>query len=154
MTRPPRSTRWVTLWDGRQWPGRMFGGLPAFDFGCAPSGLLTRRQLRATGLAPGGHEPYARLVWKRDRRWAWLYIEERARPKRTATPAQLDAVGKALAARQVCAVCGPVGYCVRTTDRLCGDCHAAGLQPVTIGTPAWDVTRDWTTPDPAQRGAA
>ena len=147
--------RWVTLWDGRQWPGRVLAGLPAFAFGCAPSGLLTRRQLRDRGLCPGGQGPYARLVWKRDRRWAWLYVEDRARPKRTASPAQLAAIGHALAARRVCAVCGPVDHCVRTTDRLCGDCHATGVQPPTaIGPATWDVTSGWNTTNAEQRGAA
>lgn len=139
-----RRLRWVALWDGRQWPGRMLSGLPAFEFECAPSGLLTRRQLRAAGLAPGGQEPYARLVWKRDRRWAWLYREDLARPKRIASAAQLAAVGKALAARRVCAVCGPVEHCVRTTDQLCGDCHAAGVTPpAAIRESTWDVLSNW-----------
>jgi hypothetical protein len=124
----------------------MFAGLPTFDFHCAPSGLLTRRQLRAAGLAPGGQEPYARLMWKRDRRWAWLYRADLARPKRTPTPAQLEAVGKALAARQICAACGPVGYCVRTTDRLCGDCHVAGVAPATTQLPTWEVLNRWPRP--------
>ena len=147
--------RWLVLWDGRQWPGRMLDGLPAFDFGCAPAELLTRRQLRDKGLSPGGQEPYARLVWKRDRRWAWLYVEDRARPKRTASPAQFAAIGNALAARRVCAVCGPVDHCVRTTDRLCGDCHATGVQPPTaIGPATWDVTSGWATSEAEQRGAA
>jgi hypothetical protein len=139
-----RRLGWLVLWDGRQWPGRMLAGMPAFDYHCAPSGLLTRRQLRAAGLAPGGQEPYARLVWKRDRRWAWLYREDLAAPKRVPTPAQLDALGRALAARRVCAHCGPVAYCVRTTDRLCGDCHTAGVTPVTSRPPAWEVLRGWT----------
>jgi hypothetical protein len=137
---------WVALWDGRYWPGRMLDGLPAFDFHCAPAGLLTRRQLRSAGLAPGGQEPYARLVWTRDRRWAWLYREDLARPKRTPTPAQLEAVGKALAARRVCAHCGPVSYCVRTTDRLCGDCHATGVTPATTRPPTWEVVSGWARP--------
>jgi hypothetical protein len=124
----------------------MLAGMPAFDFRCAPAGLLTRRQLRAAGLAPGGQEPYARLVWKRDRRWAWLYRADLARPKRTPTPAQLDAVGKALAARQICAGCGPVSYCVRTTDRLCGDCHAAGVAPATTRPTTWEVLNGWVPP--------
>lgn len=135
--------RWLALWDGRSWPGRTLHGLPAFDFGCAPSGLLTRRQLRAAGLAPGGHEPYARLVWHRGRRWAWLYREDLAWPKRVPTAAQLEAVLKALAARQVCAVCGPVPYYVRTTDQLCGDCYLAGAAPHTNRVATWDVLQDW-----------
>jgi hypothetical protein len=139
-----RRLGWVALWDGRQWPARMLTGMPAFDFHCAPSGLLTRRQLRAEGLAPGGQEPYARLVWRRDRRWAWLYREDLARPKRIPTTAQLEAVGKALAARWVCAACGPVGYCVRTTDQLCGDCHTAGVTPSTTRVPTWEVLGGWS----------
>jgi hypothetical protein len=142
-----RARRWLVLWDGRSWPGRMLNGLPAFDFRCAPAGLLTRRQLRAAGLAPGDQEPYARLVWRRDQRWAWLYREDLARPKRVPTPAQLAAVAKALAARQVCAACGPVPYCVRTTDQLCGDCHLAGADPVSRSVATWDVLRTWTSAD-------
>jgi hypothetical protein len=124
----------------------MLAGLPAFDFHCAPTGLLTRRQLRAAGLAPGRQEPYARLVWRRDQSWAWLYREDLARPKRIPTRAQLEAVGKALAARQVCAVCGPVPYCVRTTDRLCGDCYVAGVAPVPTQPPTWEILSGWTRP--------
>ena len=145
--------RWLVLWDGRRWPGRMLDGLPAFDFGCAPSGLLTRRQLRAAGLAPGGHEPYGRLTWHRGRRWAWLYREDLARPKRVATPAQLEAVGKALATRQVCAVCGPVSYCVRTTDQLCGDCYLAGAEPHTNRLATWEALRAWDTAVDAAAGS-
>jgi hypothetical protein len=124
----------------------MLAGLPAFDFRCAPSGLLTRRQLRAAGLAPGGQEPYARLVWRRDRRWAWMYREDLAWPKRIPTTAQLEAVDRALAARKVCAACGPVSYCVRTTDRLCGDCHAAGAAPASTRVPTWEVLKGWARP--------
>lgn len=115
----------VELWDGRCWPGRMERGIPTFEFRCAPQGLLTRRQLRAAGLAPGGQEPWAQLVWRRNRRFAWLYRVDLATPKRTPTPAQLAAVEAALAARRVCAICGPVDHTVRTSDQLCGDCYAA-----------------------------
>lgn len=115
----------VELWDGRYWPGRIERGIPTFQFRCAPAGLLTRRQLRDAGLAPGGQEPWAQLVWRRDRRRAWLYRADLAKPKRSATPAQLAAIEAALAARRVCAVCGPVDHMVRTSDHLCGDCYAA-----------------------------
>ena len=145
--------RRLVLWDGRSWPGRMLDGLPAFEFGCAPAGLLTRRQLRAAGLAPGGHEPYGRLVWRRGNRWAWLYREDLARPKRVATPAQLEAVGKALAARQVCAVCGPVSYCVRTTDQLCGDCYLAGAEPHTNRAATWEASQHWNITADAAPGS-
>jgi hypothetical protein len=133
---------WVQLWDGRRWPGRVRDGLPEFRFGQAPSGLSTRRQLRERGLSRGGQEPFARLTWKRDRRFAWLYVDERARSKRTPSDKQLAAVNKALAARKVCAECGPVDHFVRTTDRLCGDCHAAGVTP-TAGTDGWRAVHAW-----------
>lgn len=115
----------IELWDGRYWPGWIDHGTPTFQYKCAPDGLLTRRQLRNAGLAPGGQEPWAQLVWRRDRRRAWLFRIDLARPKRAATPAQLVAIEAALAARRVCAICGPVDHTVRTTDRLCGDCYAA-----------------------------
>ncbi|TCC48067.1 hypothetical protein E0H73_43085 [Kribbella pittospori] len=134
---------WVRLWDGRHWPGRVRGGLPEFRFGQAPSGLSTRRQLRERGLSRGGQEPFARLTWKRDQRFAWLYVDERARTKRTPSDKQLAAVNKALAARKVCAACGPVDHFVRTTDRLCGDCHAAGVTPSEGGTAGWRTVQAW-----------
>lgn len=134
---------WVELWDGRRWPGRVRNGLPEFGFGLAPAGLSTRRQLRERGLCRGGQEPFARLVWQRERRFAWLYVDDRAKPKRTPSDAQRDAVDKALAARKVCAECGPVDHCVRTTDRLCGDCHAAGVTPQTDHGATWRVLHEW-----------
>lgn len=134
---------WVQLWDGRHWPGRVRNGLPEFGFGQAPAGLSTRRQLRARGLCRGGQEPFARLTWKRDRRFAWLYVDEHAKPKRTATDMQLAAVEKALAARKVCAECGPVDHYVRTTDQLCGDCYANGVVPTTGGTDGWRTVQAW-----------
>ncbi|WP_433019971.1 RRQRL motif-containing zinc-binding protein [Kribbella sp. CA-294648] len=137
------STKWVELWDGRQWPGRVRNGLPEFRFGQAPAGLSTRRQLRARGLCRGGQEPFARLTWKRDQRFAWLYVDAKAKPKRTPSHKQLAAVQKALAARKVCAECGPVEHFVRTTDQLCGDCHAAGVAPTAGGTDGWRTVQDW-----------
>jgi hypothetical protein len=136
-------TEWVTLPDGRQWPGRVRNGLPEFKFGQAPAGLSTRRQLRDRGLSRGGQEPFARLTWKRDRRFAWLYVDDKAKAKRTPSDKQLAAVNKALAARKVCAECGPVDHCVRTTDRLCGDCHTAGVTPTAGGTAGWRTVQDW-----------
>jgi hypothetical protein len=132
-------TEWIELWNGQRWPGQMVDGLPAFEFKCAPSGLLTRRQLRDRGLCRDGREPFARLVWRGGRRWAWLYVADFAKPKRVSSPAQLEAIAKATAARRVCAECGPVDHCVRTRDRLCGDCVAAGVEPVRVGPAPWQV---------------
>ncbi|GAA3144710.1 hypothetical protein JOF29_005699 [Kribbella aluminosa] len=134
---------WVQLWDGRRWPGRVRNGLPEFRFGQAPAGLSTRRQLRERGLSRGGQEPFARLTWKREQRFAWLYVDDKAKTKRTPTNKQLAAVNKALAARKVCAECGPVEHFVRTTDQLCGDCHAAGVTPTAGGTDAWRTVQAW-----------
>ncbi|MDX2971097.1 RRQRL motif-containing zinc-binding protein [Kribbella solani] len=135
---------WVQLWDGRHWPGRVRNGLPEFRFGQAPASLSTRRQLRERGMSRGGQEPFARLTWKRDRRFAWLYVDDKAKAKRTPSDKQLAAINKALAARKVCAECGPVDHFVRTTDRLCGDCHAAGVKPTEqTGTAGWRTVQAW-----------
>lgn len=134
---------WVQLWDERRWPGRVRNGVPEFRFGRATAGLSTRRQLRERGLSRGGQEPFARLTWKRDQRFAWLYVDERARARRVPSDKQLAAVNKALAARKVCAECGPVDHFVRTTDRLCGDCHANGVTPTEGGTAGWRTVHAW-----------
>ncbi|MGC2997147.1 RRQRL motif-containing zinc-binding protein [Streptomyces sp. G35A] len=68
------------------------------------TGLATRRQLRAMGLSPGGHEPVGRLVL-RSGRWAWLYRVDLAVPKRTPTLAQERALDRAMAARSTCPKC-------------------------------------------------
>ncbi|GAB3765689.1 RRQRL motif-containing zinc-binding protein [Microlunatus parietis] len=131
------------LWDGRVWPAVVESdGLPEFRFRQAPDGLLTRRQLRDAGLSPGGQEPYGRIVWKREQRFAWLYREDLAAPKRVPTPAQLAAVEAALAARKVCVECGPVDHTVRTTDHLCGDCYAAMVDVDEVDQAATDEVTD------------
>lgn len=81
--------------------------IPTFWWKGAPAGYATRRQLRKDGLAPGGQEPAAQVLWRGvgGERVAYLYEVKLAVPKRTATPAQLAAVGKALAARRTCPTC-------------------------------------------------
>ena len=126
MSRPVygwRQATLITLWDGRQAIGRWVNGMPAFFFRWVPEGLATRRQLRDMGLCPGGQEPYALLVWRSDKRWAWLYRVDLARPKRVPSPAQLEALEKAMAARRWCRMCRrDVGYCVSKKHGVCGDC--------------------------------
>jgi hypothetical protein len=118
-----RDYRLITLWDGREALGRWVDGFPAFRFGMAPTGLATRRQLRTRGLCPGGREPYALLLWRRDKAWAYLYRLDLAKPKRVPTPAQSAALAKAMTARRVCRACGQdVGYCVPTSTRTCWNC--------------------------------
>ena len=62
--------------------------LPTYPYRWAPKGLYTIRQLRAMGLRPGGQDIAAQILWRHRRhtRVAYLYREDLAKPKRTATP--------------------------------------------------------------------
>jgi hypothetical protein len=78
-----------------------------YPWRAAPPHLMTRRQLRAAGLAPGGAQPVAVMVRETTRRgkarriWAALFDSTAAPPKREATPAQLEAVAKAVRGRKL-----------------------------------------------------
>lgn len=74
----------------------------SYPWRAAPAHLKTRRQLRAAGLRPNGQEPVAQIEGRRYGRriWAALFDIERAAPKRSATPAQMKAVRKAVVERQ------------------------------------------------------
>ncbi|MDM4720358.1 RRQRL motif-containing zinc-binding protein [Micromonospora sp. WMMA1363] len=99
-------------------------GFPTYPYFMAPTGLATRRQLRAAGLRPGGHDPVAQILWWRGKRVAYLYRLDLAQPKRTATPAQREAIGKALRARRTCRVCGVERpYYIPRRHGECLDCH-------------------------------
>ncbi|WBB65756.1 RRQRL motif-containing zinc-binding protein [Micromonospora sp. WMMD812] len=101
-------------------------GFPTFPYHFAPTGLATRRQLRAAGLRPGGHDPVAQILWRHraQRRIAYLYRLDLAAPKRTATPAQREAIAKALRARRTCRVCGDLKpYYIPRRFGECLDCH-------------------------------
>ncbi len=103
-------------------------GIPTYPYHWAPAGLLTVRQLRAKGLRPGGQDIAAQIIWRhrRHRRVAYLYREDKAKPKRHATVAQLAAVGKALAARRTCPTCGTEKtYCIPRSRGECNDCATA-----------------------------
>ncbi|WP_432164150.1 RRQRL motif-containing zinc-binding protein [Streptomyces tendae] len=89
-------------------------GLPEYDWGTAPANqLATRRQLRAAGLRPGGHDPVAILRCKACAtrpgrvctRPAYLYRIELARPVRPMTFAKEAALDAAMAARTTCPAC-------------------------------------------------
>ena len=111
--------------DGRRY------GIPTYPYRWAPSGLYTIRQLRTRGLRPGGQQPIAQILWNHHgkRRVAYLYSADLALPKRQATAAQLDAIGKALAARRTCAVCGTEkDYCMPRSTGQCNDCTYGGTQ--------------------------
>lgn len=79
--------------------------LDLYDWMSAPAHLKTRRQLRAAGLRPNGQDVAALMVrTRRGRRLvAHLYDVRLAAPKRTATPAQLLAVAKAVRGHQLAA---------------------------------------------------
>ncbi|MFB7837884.1 RRQRL motif-containing zinc-binding protein, partial [Streptomyces sp. NPDC056056] len=68
----------------------------------APAHLKTRRQLRAAGLRPNGQTPVAHMERQRygRRLVAYLFDTTKAAPKRSASPAQLEAVAKAVRGRQ------------------------------------------------------
>jgi hypothetical protein len=100
-------------------------GLPTYPYHWAPQGLLTVRQLRTKGLRPGGQDIAAQILWRhrKQRRVAYLYREEQAKPKRTATTAQLAAIAKALRARRTCPTCGTEKpYCIPRSKGECNDC--------------------------------
>jgi CRISPR/Cas system-associated endonuclease Cas1 len=102
-------------------------GRPTYPYHWAPPGLLTIRQLRARNLRPGGQDIAAQILWRhrRQRRVAYLYREDQAKPKRTATTAQLAAIAKALRARRTCPICGTEKpYCIPRSKGECNDCAA------------------------------
>lgn len=107
--------------------GKKFG-TPTFPWGLAPKELATFR-LRAAGLRPGGQPVCAQIMWRSRRsrtgiRVAFLYEIAKAKPKRTPTAAQLEAIGKALRARRICPECEiEQPYCLPTRYGACLDCH-------------------------------
>jgi len=117
-----RSRGWfLTFYD----PDGERYGLPTYPWRHAPEGLLTVRQLRATGLRPGGQDPAAQILWRHRRalRVAYLYRTDLATAKRDATPAQLAAIGRALAARRTCPACGQARpYYISRSLGECNDC--------------------------------
>jgi hypothetical protein len=120
-------------------PGGQRYGLPTYPYRWAPSIYATVRQLRTRGLRPGGQQPAAQILWKHAgrRRVAYLYLVCLALPKRTATPAQLIAIGKALTARMTCGACGSVHeYCMPKSTGVCNECAAGGLpRPARVQAP-------------------
>ncbi|MGC5309263.1 RRQRL motif-containing zinc-binding protein [Micromonospora zamorensis] len=85
-------------------------GVPTYWWKGAPPGYATRRQLAAAGLRPNGQPIAAQVLWRGvgGTRTAYLFRLDLAVPKRTATPAQRAAIGKALTARRTCRICRTV----------------------------------------------
>ncbi|GAA4522468.1 hypothetical protein GCM10023191_101730 [Actinoallomurus oryzae] len=109
-------------------------GIPTYPWQLAPPHLLTRRQLAACSppLRPGGQPIAAQVLWVSRRyaghprtRVAYLYDISLAKPKRTASPAQREAIAKAIAARRICRGCGvDRGYQPARRLGVCNDCAA------------------------------
>jgi len=107
-----------------------------FAWRTAPGGLLTRRQMREAGFAPGSAYPVGQIVCRRGRVRALLYAPDDLASKRVPSSAQLSAVGKALAARRWCPDCRTdVGYCIPTSLGRCIDCEFPPGSGIT--TPRW-----------------
>lgn len=105
-------------------------GLPTFNFRHAPAGLCTRRQLAAKGLTPGRQPIAAQIIWQRGKRVAYLYREDRAVPKREATPAQLAALMRAWVALSTCPTCNrEYPYYIPRRFGECLDCHESATTP-------------------------
>ena len=101
-------------------------GFPTFPYHCAPDGLVTRRQLRAANLRPGGQPVIAQILWrhKNNTRIAYLYRRDLAKPKREPSQAQLIAVSKALLARRTCRTCRQAkDYYIPRRSGECLDCN-------------------------------
>jgi hypothetical protein len=100
-------------------------GLPTYLWRCAPDGLATRRQLMELGLRPGGQPIAGQVMWRGRGgvRVAYLYRLDLAKPKRSASAAQLVALDAAMAARRTCSSCGQVRpYCIPRSLGECGPC--------------------------------
>jgi hypothetical protein len=98
--------------------------IPTYRKHLAPAGLMTRRQLRAAELRPGGHDPVAQLRYYRHG-WqlAYLYDARLARPIRPMTPGRHRAIAAMMRARRTCPVCRTVrDYCIPRSVGSCLPC--------------------------------
>ncbi|MGW3015147.1 RRQRL motif-containing zinc-binding protein [Streptomyces longwoodensis] len=100
--------------------------LPVYPWRLAPDGLATRRQLRASGLRPGGQDVAAQVERPRRRRGplvAYLYRIDAAKPVRPMTPAKRAALAKANQARRTCPQCRTdAGYVIPAALGMCVPC--------------------------------
>ncbi|PYC80586.1 hypothetical protein C7C46_12360 [Streptomyces tateyamensis] len=108
--------------------------MPTYPRKLAPEGLLTRRQLRARGLRPGGQDVVAQVGWRsRLSRgapvFAYLYRLDLARPVRPMSEAKRAALDCANRARRLCPACGrDAGYVLPAAIGTCVPC-ADGWTP-------------------------
>ncbi|MFI0812752.1 RRQRL motif-containing zinc-binding protein [Streptomyces echinatus] len=100
--------------------------IPDYPWRLAPEGLATRRQLRASGLRPGGQDVAAQVERPRRRRGpliACLYRIDAAKPVRPMTPAKRAALARANQARRTCPQCRTdAGYVIPASLGTCVPC--------------------------------
>ncbi|WP_424710499.1 RRQRL motif-containing zinc-binding protein [Kitasatospora acidiphila] len=102
--------------------------MPTYAWHMAPAHLLTRRQLRARGLRPGGQDVAAQILWnsrksKNGPRVAYLYRLDQAKPVRPMTPAKRLALAAANRARRTCPTCRrDAGYVLPAHLGTCVPC--------------------------------
>jgi hypothetical protein len=100
-------------------------GMPTYPWRASPDGWLTKRQLRARGLRPGGQLPAGQVMWRHHgkRRHGYLYLESLALPVREMTPAMWHRHFCMMAARQTCPSCGHIKpYCIPRSLGECNEC--------------------------------
>ncbi|CAN3980464.1 RRQRL motif-containing zinc-binding protein [Kitasatospora purpeofusca] len=117
------------FWDPA---GERHGGTATYPWHMAPDDLLTRRQLRARGLRPGGQEVAAQICWHSRRatgpRVAYLYRLDLAKPVRPMTVGRWRALAAANRARRTCPQCTrDVGYVLPRHLGTCLPCAGAAL---------------------------
>ncbi|MFJ1753863.1 RRQRL motif-containing zinc-binding protein [Kitasatospora sp. NPDC088134] len=111
------------FWDPH---GERFG-IPTYPRRMAPDGLMTRRQLRACGLRPGGQDVAAQVMWRSrlspHPRFAYLYRTQLAKPVWPFTDARRRALEAANRARRTCPSCGhDAGYVLPAHLGTCLPC--------------------------------
>jgi hypothetical protein len=107
--------------------GRRHNGFPTYGWQCAPSHLVTRRQLAKLGLRPGGSPVVAQMLWYCGRKQpavAYLYDTTRCKPKRPMTEGRRRTIDAMIRVRSTCRRCLTVAeYCLpQKLGRLCLDC--------------------------------
>ncbi|WP_145908114.1 RRQRL motif-containing zinc-binding protein [Kitasatospora viridis] len=109
--------------------------MPTYPWRMAPEHLLTRRQLRARGLQPGGQDVVAQIRWRSRKagtgvREAYLYRLDRAVPVRPMTPGRWRAHQAMMRARRTCPSCRTeCPYVIPTRYGECLTCiDSAGRQ--------------------------
>ncbi len=106
--------------------GLHHNGFPTYAWGCAPDHLLTKRQLSARKLRPGGQGVCGQTRWGR-RGVAYLYDVALAKPKLPMTEGRQRALDAMMRVRSTCKSCGVVAdWCLpRKFGRLCPECSEA-----------------------------